>query len=269
MRVNPALLVAVTLSGCGAPDSRTPPAPLPTVAPAARDLEGTVQDNAGRPPAASVSVTLDGYQTSQTVTAGTDGRFAFKSVTAGTHTLSAEAGGRRLYVRLASGSAESQLRVEIDVPVAAGPFSLGTLYAESYEEHADRIAKTFGPHCTRAFANKPLGLSEEHMPLRLERLERGEWKSDDTFEPSQLTGVAAVCKQVTMDEVGRYSQVGDNAYNYTWELVVVLRDGKSLRQNFHAPAPLVAPTGQFGVKTGQHEKLGSESGEWLAGAIKR
>jgi hypothetical protein len=238
---------------------------------------GVMLDNADKPFLKPLSLSL--YQKPEPLAVGSDGRFVLKQVGHGRQTLTLKQGDESLYMRRRLVEPTSEFNLDIDVQPGSGPLDLGKIYAESSSQGTARIAKTFGPYCERAQAGKPLLLPEEQMPLQLWRLYQDweknsdRWSGDFMFTAKELGGVAVSCRHVTEKIVGTYVGTGSAAYDYTWKLTVVLRDGRTLRKVLRAPPPKQAKAASSGLsgiqfaETGQEKQLESETKKWLAEAL--
>ena len=113
---------------------------------------------------------------------------------------------------------------------------------------------------------KALELAPEKMPFVLERKQREAWRAAATLEESQLARVAAVCTETSEKAAGYYEKTKTPAYDVTWVAVMVLRDGRSVRKTFKAPAPLAAMSHLGIADTGQTRQLVSEVRAWVASA---
>jgi hypothetical protein len=165
---------------------------------------------------------------------------------------------------------------------------VGTWLAEDADTYGYRFAATFPLYCIKAFARQPVAVPEEAIPLLLEEtngIDYGSpWHPSKQLEQIQkkdprlpVAKVAAICLREEGIQSGTYGHAtGDPngpipAWDYRWEIVVILRDGKRLTKSFNEPAPksvtyyLPTPGGSGGGlgDTSQEEKLRIQVAQWL------
>lgn len=273
-----AILVSLVIASClGCSKSE---------APASKDVVGRVLDNDGRPFPRSVLVTAqeNGPRNVGTQT-DPEGRFTLRDLEPGPYTLSfrdpkkpgtpADLVVRSLAKR---GGAAALYVIAVTVEPGSGQQDVGTWLAEDSLSNEKRVHETLGPHCDRAFADKAVTVPEQAIPLELAREDYdGRWHYSPQLQgiPQLLTAkVAAICLSKSQTEAGTfippatdYTRSSAPGYDYSWRVVIVLRDGKRLSESFYEGAPREAQVRRGYALTDQDANLRTRLSQWLRQAL--